>query len=152
MLQSYGLAVSSAITAAMTLRVLTNPFLKGRSGIAVTVANSIVNYGAVGLSASLNVYLMRRGEMEQGISVMDPETNEVIGTSKIAAETAVNKTISTRWMYTIPIFFAPPILLGVLGKMKMLPKRAGPVKTCLDVLTCTAGLFMALPVVCGAFP
>ena len=72
MLQSYGLAVSSAITAAMTLRMLTNPFLKGRSGVAVTIANSIVNYGAVGLSASLNVYLMRRAEMEQGISVMDP--------------------------------------------------------------------------------
>lgn len=73
----------------MTLRKLTGLVLGGRTGAAVTVANSIVNYGAVGFSSSLNVYFMRKGEIESGIAVMDPETKETIGASKKAAELAI---------------------------------------------------------------
>jgi hypothetical protein len=88
-LQSYALAVTASISAAMTLRKITSFLLGGRTGAAVTVANSIVNYGAVGFSSSLNVFFMRSGEVASGISVMDPETNEVIGSSKIAAKMAI---------------------------------------------------------------
>ena len=56
----------------MTLRKLTGLVLGGRTGAAATVANSIVNYGAVAFSSSLNVFFMR---IASGISVMDPETN-----------------------------------------------------------------------------
>ncbi len=81
--------MTASISAAMTLRKITGLILGGRTGAAVTVANSIVNYGAVGFSSSLNVYFMRSGEVASGISVMDPETNEVVGTSKKAAEMAI---------------------------------------------------------------
>jgi len=70
----------------MTLRKITNLVLGGRTGTAATVANSIVNYGAVAFSSSLNVYFMRNGEIKTGIAVMDPETNQVVGQSKKAAE------------------------------------------------------------------
>lgn len=74
----------------MTLRKLTGMVLGGRTGTAAIVGNSIVNYGAVSFSSSLNVYFMRMGEMKKGINVMDPVTNEKVGTSKAAAVQAVN--------------------------------------------------------------
>lgn len=74
MLQSYSLAVVSAIGSAMILRKLTGLILGARSGLAATVANSVVNYGAVSFSSSLNVYCMRMGEMQKGINVLDPVT------------------------------------------------------------------------------
>ena len=89
LLKSYGLAVASAIASAMTLRKITNMALGGRTGLAAQVANSVVNYGAVSFSSSLNVYFMRMNEMQKGISVLDPESLEKIGTSKKAAEQAV---------------------------------------------------------------
>jgi len=73
----------------MFLRKLTGLVLGGATGLVATVANSIVNYGAVSFSSSLNVYFMRMGEMQKGINVLDPVTQEKLGTSKIAATQAV---------------------------------------------------------------
>jgi hypothetical protein len=89
----------------MTLRKLTGLVLGGRTGTAATVANSIVNYGAVSFSSGLNVYFMRSGEIETGISVMDPETMQEVGKSKTAATMGIMQTIKCRWIYLIPIFF-----------------------------------------------
>ena len=83
--------------------------LKGRTGTFVVAANGIVNYGAVGLSSSLNVAFMRNSEAQQGISVLDPETRETVGTSKIAAKEGIKMSIACRWYYLFPIFFTAPI-------------------------------------------
>jgi hypothetical protein len=69
----------------MTLRRVTSMMLGGRTGAFVALANAVVNYGAVAFSSSLNVYFMRNSEIVQGISVLDPETLEEVGTSKKAA-------------------------------------------------------------------
>jgi hypothetical protein len=152
LLQSYALAVTASISAAMTLRKITGLVLGGRTGAAVTVANSIVNYGAVGFSSSLNVYFMRSGEIASGISVMDPETNEVVGTSKIAAETAIKQTINCRFAYLVPIFFTQPILEAMLRKVGMFPKKAGAFKMIVDLTLISIGLWIAIPVCCSIYP
>ncbi len=58
----------------MTLRKIMNFAIGARTGVIATVANSVVNYGAVGASSGLNVYFMRSSETKSGIDVMDPET------------------------------------------------------------------------------
>jgi predicted component of type VI protein secretion system len=73
----------------MTLRKLLNLAIGARTNVIATVANSIVNYGAVSLSSGLNVYFMRSAEMQSGIDVMDPETMQVVGKSKKAAEMGI---------------------------------------------------------------
>lgn len=83
------MAVTASISAAMTLRKITGLVLGGRTGTAATIANSIVNYGAVSFSSGLNVYFMRKGEIDSGITVMNPTTLEPVGTSKKAAEMAI---------------------------------------------------------------
>jgi len=74
----------------MFLRRITNPLLVGKSGLYLTLANAIVNIGAVGISSSFNVFFMRSAEKKKGINVMDPSTGEVLGTSKVAATNAIN--------------------------------------------------------------
>jgi hypothetical protein len=135
----------------MLLRKITNPLLVGRSGAALTLANSLVNCGAVGFSTSLNVFFMRGSEKKKGISVLDPTTGETLGTSKVAAGMAINKTITTRWLYLIPIFFTSPVLEGLLRSMKLMPKR-NPMKTLVDISMVTIGLTLAMPVCCGIYP
>ncbi len=49
------------------------------------LATPVVNYGAVSASSALNVYFMRGAELQSGISVLDPETKQEIGKSKVAA-------------------------------------------------------------------
>jgi hypothetical protein len=89
MAESYLLACGSSITAALTLRKMTNLIFGNRTGLVASIANSIVVYGAVAFSSSLNVYCMRRTEIDSGVSVMDPDTMESCGKSKVAAEMAI---------------------------------------------------------------
>jgi hypothetical protein len=82
----------------MFLRAVTNPLLKGKSGLVLTLANSVVNIGAVGIANTFNVYFMRSAEAKKGITVMDPSTGESLGTSRVAASMAIKQTITARWM------------------------------------------------------
>ena len=136
----------------MCLRMITNPLLKGRSGVAVTAANALVNWGAVGFSTSLNVYFMRKSEMDKGINVVNPKTGEKVGVSKKAAEQAITQTITTRWIYLVPIFFTAPILQALFTKMKMMPKGPGAIRTVMDLAFVTTGLMLAIPTCCAIFP
>lgn len=80
------MAVVSSIGSAMLIRKAFAVALgSALTGTMAAVSNAVVNYGAIGFSSSLNVFAMRSAEMEQGISVIDPETMETVGTSKEAA-------------------------------------------------------------------
>lgn len=84
--QSYTLAVVSSITCAMAIRKASVLVIGTEAtGLAVTVANSVVNYSAICVSSGLNVFFIRSGEKETGISVLDPDTMEEVGKSKTAA-------------------------------------------------------------------
>lgn len=148
MAESYFLAVASSITAALTLRKLTNIVFGNRTGVLASVANSIVVYGAVAFSSSLNVYCMRKTEMETGVSVMDPHTMQSLGKSKIAAEMAIQQTIMGRITYCIPIFFTQPILVAIFSALRIMPK-SGPLAFMTNLAFISTGLWLALPV-CGS--
>ena len=135
----------------MTLRKITGMILGGRTGVAATIANSIVNYGAVSFSSSLNVYFMRKGEIDSGITVMDPETLEKIGQSKVAAAMGIQQTINCRWIYLIPIFFTQPVLEAGLRSVGMMPK-GGPLKMMVDLGLISIGLWISIPICCSVYP
>ena len=72
--QSYCFAVTVSISAAMALRKLFSRFTQGKTGLLAACLNSTVSLGAVALSSSLNVYVVRQGEIKQGITVTDSVT------------------------------------------------------------------------------
>ena len=53
------------------------------------VFNAVSSFVACASAGFLNAWFMRQTEMEKGISVFDPETNECYGLSKECAYTAV---------------------------------------------------------------
>lgn len=125
--------------------------MRGRSGLALTLTNTLVNMGAVGTSSSLNVYFMRSAEAKKGIAVMDPTTGENLGTSTIAAKKAINQTIMTRWLYLLPTFCMSPLLQVLFSAAKLMPRR-GRMKTAAELTFIIMGLNLAVPIGCGFFP
>lgn len=83
--------------------------------------------------------------------MLDPNTNETLGKSKVAAQIGIEQTIKTRWAYLVPIFWTAPILSGALGAMRLLPK-GGPTRSVLDLALIISGLTLAIPTCCAMFP
>ena len=62
-----------------------------------------------------NVYIMRSGELKDGIDVEDDNGN-VIGVSRIAAKQAVWETALSRVFLPAPILIFPPLIMAALEK------------------------------------
>lgn len=58
-------------------------------GGTMILANSLISYVAVASAGFLNSYCMRMGEISRGIKIMDDQTGEEMGVSKLSAKKAV---------------------------------------------------------------
>ncbi|KAJ8781350.1 hypothetical protein J1605_011334 [Eschrichtius robustus] len=106
-----------------------------------------------------NVVLMRYGELEEGIDVLDSDGN-LVGSSKIAARhvgrlgargLALLETALTRVVLPMPILVLPPIVMSMLEKTALLqarPRLLLPVQS----LVCLAAFGLALPLAISLFP
>uniref|UniRef100_A0A4W2HH70 Sideroflexin 5 n=1 Tax=Bos indicus x Bos taurus TaxID=30522 RepID=A0A4W2HH70_BOBOX len=97
-----------------------------------------------------NVVLMRYGELEEGIDVLDGDGN-LVGSSKIAARHALLETALTRVVLPMPILVLPPIVMSMLEKTALLqarPRLLLPVQS----LVCLAAFGLALPLAISLFP
>ncbi|XP_058406936.1 sideroflexin-5 isoform X3 [Diceros bicornis minor] len=89
------------------------PYIKGHS-----LLHHREKISAFTTSANIcNVVLMRYGELEEGIDVLDGDGN-LVGSSKIAARHALLETALTRVVLPMPILVLPPIVMSVLEKSK----------------------------------
>jgi hypothetical protein len=102
-----------------------------------------VPFIAVGAAGTLNVYLMRRKELIDGIQVFD-DNGKVLGKSQIAGSTAIQQVALSRIVTAAPALFIPGLIMSQLEKTSFLkrnPRAALP----LNLLTVTASLMVALP-------
>ena len=150
-LQSYGIAVISAIGSAMALRKVCGMlFGSALTGTALALSNSVTNYGAICISSGSNVFFMRSPEIAQGIDVLDPETMQPVGVSKVAAKMGVMQSIYSRFIYCLPIFFTSPILESLFGAVGLMPKQ-GPLRSIMSLGFIGTGLWIAMPVCAGFY-
>ena len=82
----------------------------------------------------------------------DPETEEDLGMSKIAAKTAITSTALSRAVYAVPMFFVPALCNMALTKANLLPKNMGPTRVILECMGVGLGLYIAMPVNCALYP
>lgn len=147
------LGYSGAVASAVSLAVGLNVFIKKASRFNPATRSLIqrfVPFPAVAAANVSNVVLMRHGELEEGISVMDEDGN-AIGFSKIAARHALMETALTRVVLPVPILVLPPIIMSFLEKTRMLqarPRLTLPVHS----LVCLAAFGFALPLAISLFP
>uniref|UniRef100_A0A8C7A6G8 Sideroflexin 5 n=1 Tax=Neovison vison TaxID=452646 RepID=A0A8C7A6G8_NEOVI len=109
-----------------------------------------VPFPAVASANICNVVLMRYGELEEGIDVLDGDGN-LVGSSKIAARHALLETALTRVVLPMPILVLPPIVMSMLEKTALLqarPRLLLPVQS----LVCLAAFGLALPLAISLFP
>ena len=90
--------------------------------------------------------------MKTGISVYDEAVGDKVGTSKIASWEAIRRTMTSRVVYSVPIFVTPAIFNFLLQKANLLPKKMGPTRVILECMGVGLGLYIAMPVNCALYP
>nr|BAC31624.1 unnamed protein product [Mus musculus] len=113
-IQGYLGAVISAVSIAVGLNVLVQKANKFTPATRLLVQR-FVPFPAVASANICNVVLMRYGELEEGIDVLDADGN-LVGSSKIAARHALLETALTRVVLPMPILVLPPIVMSMLEK------------------------------------
>ncbi|XP_034857197.1 sideroflexin-5 isoform X2 [Mirounga leonina] len=174
-IQGYLGAVISAVSIAVGLNVLVQKANKFTPATRLLVQR-FVPFPAVASANICNVVLMRYGELEEGIDVLDGDGN-LVGSSKIAARHALLETALTRVVLPMPILVLPPIVMSMLEKrgqslmisassQEPVPVRRGPTqlqRTALlqarprlllpvQSLVCLAAFGLALPLAISLFP
>ncbi|ELW64034.1 Sideroflexin-5, partial [Tupaia chinensis] len=113
-IQGYLGAVISAVSIAVGLNVLVQKANKFTPATRLLVQR-FVPFPAVASANICNVVLMRYGELEEGIDVLDGDGN-LVGSSRIAARHALLETALTRVVLPMPILVLPPIVMSMLEK------------------------------------
>nr|KAF6308434.1 sideroflexin 5 [Myotis myotis] len=148
-IQGYLGAVISAVSIAVGLNVLVQKANKFTPATRLLVQR-FVPFPAVASANICNVVLMRYGELEEGIDVLDGDGN-LVGSSRIAARHALLETALTRVVLPMPILVLPPIVMSMLEKTALLqarPRLLLPVQS----LVCLAAFGLALPLAISLFP
>ncbi|GMT06878.1 hypothetical protein PENTCL1PPCAC_29052, partial [Pristionchus entomophagus] len=142
LLTSYCAATGGALGAALGLNSLVKsaPPLVGR----------LVPFVAVCVANSINIPLMRRQELTDGIELFDAEGNSV-GKSKEVARSAIMQVVVSRIGMAAPTFVCIPVAMNSIVKTEWYKKRphmAGPIQ----VLLAGMILLVSTPIGCALYP
>lgn len=150
LLKSYSAAVGSALAVAFGLAT----FIQKRfSPEKAKHLMKFVAFPSAIVASSLNCYIVRSPEIETGVPLLDSEGKSVLEgeTSKEAAKRGVHSTTLSRALLQAPVYFLPPLLLG-MGPLKKLvttrPSTRVPVTTFLLLTSFGIGL----PATVAIFP
>ncbi|KAJ3370885.1 Sideroflexin-1 [Kappamyces sp. JEL0680] len=99
---------------------------------------------------TLNVFLMRRKELVEGIKVQD-EDGRVLGTSKTAGGHAISQVAISRIVTAAPALFVPGLIMSQLERTRLLRSRPW-LGIPFNLLTVSGSLLVALPFAIALFP
>ncbi|KAF0977801.1 hypothetical protein FDP41_003123 [Naegleria fowleri] len=145
--KNYLAAVGSSVGTAVGL----NEWVK-RSAFKPAIKNtllSIVPFTAVAVANVLNIGMMRREEMTQGITVFDKDGN-AYGKSAIAGRLGVAQTITSRILLIAPSMIVQPMLMNYMESRGILKSAMSKQLANLALLTVFIGAFLPLGI--GIFP
>jgi hypothetical protein len=109
---------TAAVTCAITISVSLSYGLKRARNLSPNLKKFIQQFvplPAVATASTANVVLMRLHELDEGISVVDKNGNNV-GTSKLAAKKALKEMAVTRALLPVPLLTIPPVVMNLLEK------------------------------------
>jgi tricarboxylate carrier len=147
--EAYVVSVLSSCSIAVGLSQLVKRSDK-LSPILRTTIKRYVPFTAVASANVINVFLMRRNEISEGIVVKD-EHGEVLGKSPTAGMRAVTQVAISRVIITMPVLTIPPLIMGYLEKTKFIsanPRLAIP----LNIAVCALSLAAGVPTAIALFP
>lgn len=104
---------------------------------------------AVAVAAAANVYLMRRNEAVEGVSVYD-RRGTLLGKSPEAGKLAIGQTAITRVMTAFPVMVLPPTVYVAFGLQDRIKSKVGNVLV--NAALVGLGMFVFLPLTLAVFP
>ena len=78
------------------------PGSKGQTSLIQILARNTALATSVGMASAANLVLVRRKELTEGINIEDSKGEKVLGKSKLAAQSAIVETASTRFILFFP--------------------------------------------------
>eukprot|EP00158_Paraphelidium_tribonemae_P008110 Partr_v1_DN28477_c4_g1_i5_m41139 putative Mitochondrial cation transporter len=146
---AYGSAVTASVSVALGLdRLVRSTGLL--SPATKAFASRFVPFVAVASAGSINVFLMRRKEIVEGIDVRR-EDGQVVGKSSIAGMQAVSQVALSRIATSFPCLTVVPLILSRLETMSFF-RGSKPRILAANVALITGALFYALPAAIAMFP
>ena len=151
LLISYSAAVGSALTVAFGLAT----FIQRR--FSPDKAKALMKYVAFPsavVASSLNCYIVRSPEITTGIKLTDEHGNDVLvgETSCVAAKRGVESTTISRALLQAPVYFVPPVLMGVLPPFQRLIASNPQVRVPLTTFLLLVSFGVGLPSTVAIFP
>eukprot|EP01104_Vermistella_antarctica_P017121 TRINITY_DN6015_c0_g1_i1.p1 TRINITY_DN6015_c0_g1~~TRINITY_DN6015_c0_g1_i1.p1 ORF type:complete len:302 (+),score=52.88 TRINITY_DN6015_c0_g1_i1:224-1129(+) len=146
---SYATAVGVSCSVAIGLGLVSKR-VTGMGPKVKKVLDMFIPYCAVASAGALNVFLMRKNELSEGIDVDDDEGN-TLGKSPTAGKMAVTQVAISRVVTAGPTLFATPIIMGFLEKWSVMKRNP---RLYLPAQLAVIGVCMlsALPACIGIFP
>jgi tricarboxylate carrier len=139
-LVAYVTAVTTSVGVAVGLnRLIKNP-----------VASRFVPFIAVGAAGVLNVFLMRRKELVDGITVLSPD-GVAVGKSQAAGWSALTQVAISRVASSFPVLTIPPLIMFKLEMTPML-QRNPRLALLMNLGVITISMMTALPMAIAMFP
>jgi tricarboxylate carrier len=148
-------AYVTAVVSSVSVAVGLNSFVSKTSLLSPSVrllASRFVPFVAVASAGSLNVILMRRNELVNGIQIIDDKNNPV-GFSQIAGYQAIFQVVLSRIAISLPCLTIPPLVMSQLEKTRLFKGVHGPkLLFATNLFLIGATLTTALPVAIALFP
>jgi len=163
LVQSYGLAVASALSVAWGLATYVEAHCAADEAARLL---RFVSFPSAVVASSLNCYIVRRPEIAEGVPLLAPRSRGAAAgdactswedvlpgqTSQIAAARGVYATTASRAVLQMPTYLIPPLILDAVAPLKEYlaehPALVVPVTTFLLLVSFGIGL----PLAVGIFP
>lgn len=144
---------TGAVTAAASIAVGLNVVLRKADNVRPFIKNILQRVAPIPalITASiLNVILMRKHELNEGIDVLD-KNGKVIGSSQAAAKSALNEMAVSRAVLSASCMILPATLIATAEKTTML-RRIPKLKTPVNLMICASTFLITLPAANAIFP
>jgi sideroflexin-5 len=143
-----------AVGAALSVAFLLSQFVNRR--FSPSVAKNLMKFIAFPASivaSSSNCYIMRRPEIEKGITLIDSEGQVLANEarSSIAAAKAVKETVLSRVALQVPCYFVPALIMSIPAIIR-LGHRSASLSLCLYTYVSIVSFGFGLPATVAIFP
>ncbi|KNC85195.1 hypothetical protein SARC_02614 [Sphaeroforma arctica JP610] len=147
--QGYVGAVGASVSIGLAATALTTKAAKLGPGAALAI-RATLPFLACAVSGVLNIGLMRRSELETGVTVFDHE-GEARGQSIKAAEKGLKECAAARVLWNIPITVFPALIMSRLEKKTFLVSNPR-VRMAVEMGVIGVCLFLGVVPALAAFP
>jgi len=113
-----------------------------------------VSFPSAVVASSLNCYIVRSPEIQDGVPLVDADGNDVLPGEKshVAAAAGVYSTTASRAILQAPVYFVPPLLVSTFPPLRNLVARHPHLTIPITTYCLLVSFGLGLPATVAIFP